>query len=167
MRLLPPFVKNPLPLAVSALIGTACAGCAPFTWSTALINGHPCGAAIETSCGTLTIDKMADANGPIFAIRAKNVNVRSNLDYIKVVAFKNGAAFDMHLHSAKDSAIGLAFTTFSGGPGSVFVGLGRLAADSFQIDISECFSRRGSSCYDNVISISPCKGHSCGKCAER
>jgi hypothetical protein len=168
MRLsFPCFVKRPLPIAVSAMIGAACVGCAPFTWSSALINGNPCGASLETSCGTLTIDKMTDASGPVYAIRAKNVNVRSNTDYIKVVAYRNGTAFDMRLHSAKDSLQDLGFTTFTGGPGSVFIGLGLYAADSFQIDISECFSRRGSSCYNNVITIVPCKKHSCGKCTER
>jgi len=168
MRLLPPcFVKKPLPFAVSAVIGVALVGCAPFSWSTALINGNPCGASVETSCGTLTIDKMADASGPIFAIRAKNVNVRSTTDYIRVMAYRNGTAFDMRLHSAKDSLQDLGFTTFSGGAGSVFVGLGLSTADSFQIDISECFSRRGSSCSNDVVTIVPCRKHECGKCMER
>jgi hypothetical protein len=153
--------------AVSAVIGAALVGCAPFSWSRALINGQPCGSSIETSCGTLTIDKMVDASGPIFAIRAKNVNVRSNTDYIKVVAYRNGTAFDMRHRAGKDTVLDLAFTTFSGGPGSVFVGLGISVADSFQIDISECFSRRGSSCSNAVITIVPCKKHGCGKCMEQ
>jgi hypothetical protein len=155
-------IKISFSLAVCAI-----AGCTPYTWSQAMINGHACGASIETACGILTIDKMADASGPIFAIRAKNDFVRSNHEYLKVAAFRNGTSYDMLLHTATDSMRDLMFTAFSGGPGTVFVGLGTTVADSFHIDIMDCFSRRGSSCFDDFFTIVPCKKRECGKCLEQ
>jgi hypothetical protein len=153
--------------AVTALIVAIAFGCAPFTWSEAKINGSACGATIETACEAFTIDKMADASGPIFAIRAKNNYVGSNPDYLKVTAYRNGQPFDMHVRPERDSLQDLAFTTFSGGPGTVFVGLGSTVADSFHVDITDCFSKRGTSCYGRDITIVPCKKHECGKCKER
>ncbi len=139
----------------SFLFITGCSAPVIPLWSKVLINGKEQQLAIDTRCGSFSITKLTEGDGPFFALRAKNDNVRANHELLKATAFRNGKALEMHRHEKKDSLDDLSFTTFPGMPGVIFFGFGHTAADSFQIDILDCFSNHGSYCYDSTITIAP------------
>jgi len=139
----------------SCIVVSSCSAPAIPLWSKVLINGKEQQTTIETRCGPFSIAKLTEGEGPFFAIRAGSSKVRANHELLKATAFRNGIPLEMHRHEGKDSLNDLAFTTFPGIPGVMFFGFGHTKADSFQIDLWDCFSDRGSYCYDSVVSIAP------------